>query len=52
MSLAGADLRGATLGDVTGNPVGGSTAVYLNTRCPDHTLVSAPATCVGHGLAP
>ena len=52
VSLAGADLRGATLGDVTGNPVGGSTAVYLNTRCPDHTLVSTPATCVGHGLAP
>jgi uncharacterized protein YjbI with pentapeptide repeats len=27
-----------------------STALYNNTTCPDRTVVSSPATCVGHGF--
>jgi uncharacterized protein YjbI with pentapeptide repeats len=35
----------------TGTPTGGSTATYSNTACPDATIATAPATCVGHGFA-
>ena len=46
-----ANLSGATFAGITGEPIGGSTAIYNNTTCPDATVVTSPATCVGHGFA-
>lgn len=50
-SFSFADLSGAYFNGATGNPVGGSTAIYAGTTCPDATVVTSPATCVGHGFA-
>ncbi|MEZ5137056.1 MAG: hypothetical protein R2699_18930 [Acidimicrobiales bacterium] len=53
MTFAGANLTNANLTGATGNPSGGTTAVYANTTCPDGTTASpaktAQTTCVGHG---
>ena len=49
--FSGANLSGATFAGITGEPIGGSTAIYNNTTCPDATVVTSPATCVGHGFA-
>jgi uncharacterized protein YjbI with pentapeptide repeats len=51
--VGGADLSGADLTGVTGNPSGGSTAVYAATTCPDGVVTDGVTvtTCVGHGLA-
>jgi uncharacterized protein YjbI with pentapeptide repeats len=50
-NLTGANLTNATFSGATGNPPGGATATYHNTTCPDATVVTGPATCVGHGFA-
>ncbi|MCB1260808.1 MAG: pentapeptide repeat-containing protein [Acidimicrobiales bacterium] len=53
VTFAGANLTNADLTGATGNPSGGTTAVYANTTCPDGTTASpatAQTTCVGHGV--
>jgi uncharacterized protein YjbI with pentapeptide repeats len=49
--LGGANLTGTTFATSTGTPTGGSSATYANTTCPDATVATSPATCVGHGFA-
>ncbi|MCB1260332.1 MAG: pentapeptide repeat-containing protein [Acidimicrobiales bacterium] len=48
--LGGADVRFARFDGATGLPSGGTSATYGTTTCPDLTMASAPATCVGHGF--
>ena len=48
---SGADLTSANFTGATGTPTGGSTATYSATTCPDATVATSPATCVGHGFA-
>jgi uncharacterized protein YjbI with pentapeptide repeats len=59
-NLSTTDLTGTTLATTTltstkftgaiGTPSGGSSATYANTTCPDATVATSPATCVGHGF--
>ena len=50
-TLTSTDLTSANFTGATGTPAGGSTATYSSTKCPDATVATAPATCVGHGFA-
>lgn len=48
--LGSSNLTNTSFATATGTPTGGSSAVYANTTCPDATVATAPATCVGHGF--
>ena len=50
-ALAGANLTSANFTAASGTPTGGSSATYSATTCPDTTVATSPATCVGHGFA-
>ncbi|MEZ5135692.1 MAG: pentapeptide repeat-containing protein [Acidimicrobiales bacterium] len=53
-NLSTAILTLANLLGVLGSPVGGSTATYGTTTCPDGAVTNGTTvpSCVGHGVAP
>lgn len=51
VKLSGSNLANATFLGATGPPMGGSTATYSATTCPDGVIApTGAATCVGHGF--